>query len=71
MRNIRTSYTFIQVAAFAAAVASGCVENDDKKAPPPPVEPAVVVPPEPGRAAVSIDPAIACPTRSALPETPL
>jgi hypothetical protein len=48
--------------AVAACVASaaGCVENDDKKAPaPPPVEPAPVVPPEPARAAVSIDPAIA------------
>ncbi len=59
MRNVRTSYTFIQVATLAVAVASGCVENDDKKAPPPPVEPAAVVPPEPGRAAVSIDPAVA------------
>lgn len=37
---------------------SGCVENDDKKAAPPPVEPAAVVPPEPARAAVSLDPAI-------------
>jgi hypothetical protein len=59
VRNVRTAYTWIQVAALGAAMASGCVENDDKKAPPPPVEPAAVVPPEPGRAAVSIDPAVA------------
>jgi len=59
VKNVRTAYTWIQVAAFGAAVASGCVENDDKKAPPPPVEPAAVTPPEPARATVSIDPAVA------------
>ncbi|MFL5307721.1 MAG: RICIN domain-containing protein [Polyangia bacterium] len=59
MRNVRTSYTWIQVVALGAAFTSACVENDDKKAPPAPVEPAAVTPPEPGRAAVSIDPAVA------------
>ena len=60
MKNVRTSYTWIQVTALVAAMASACVENDDKKAAPPaPVEPAAVVPPEPAHAAVSIDPAIA------------
>lgn len=59
MRNVRTSLLWLQVSALTAALSSGCVENEDKKtAPPPPVEPAPVVPPEPGRAAVSIDPAI-------------
>lgn len=59
VRNIRTSLFWLQVTAVAAAMTAGCVENEDKKAPPAPVEPAPVVPPEPGRAAVSIDPAIA------------
>ena len=59
MRNIRTSLFWLQVTAVAAAMTAGCVENEEKKAPPPPVEPAPVVPPEPGRAAVSIDPAVA------------
>jgi hypothetical protein len=60
VRNIRTSSFWFQMTALTAALTSSCVENEDKKAPPPPpAEPAAVVPPEPGRAAVSINPAIA------------
>jgi hypothetical protein len=59
VKNARTSFAWIQVAAFATAVATGCVENDDKKAPPPPVAPAPVVPPEPARASLTINPATA------------
>lgn len=59
MRNVRTSYFWLCSTALTAALVSGCVENEDKKAPPPPVEPAAVAPPEPARAAVSINPALA------------
>ena len=59
MKNVRTSHRWFQLTALAAAMVSGCVENEDKKVPPPPAEPAPVVPPEPARATVAIDPAIA------------
>jgi len=62
VKNMRTWCAWFQVAVLATVAASGCVENDDKKgaAPAPAAQPATpVVPPEPKRAAMPVDPAIA------------
>lgn len=56
MTNTRSWSLWFGTAVFTALLGAGCVEND-KDQPPPPAEPApVVVPPEPPRAKLTIDP---------------
>jgi hypothetical protein len=56
MTNTRSWSLWFSTTLFTAVLVSGCVEND-KDQPPPPAEPApVVVPPEPPRAPLTVDP---------------
>jgi ricin-type beta-trefoil lectin protein len=56
MMRARACFRAMGTSILAVGFAAGCVQTEDKKEPPPAVEPAPVVPPEPARASVTVDP---------------